>query len=324
VPLPAPTDSPWLSGVSCVSTTFCAAVGNDQDGAAILDTFNGSAWQAGSLSGLSSGDVAQFDSVSCPAATFCAATGVRVDGVTGVPDALATTWDGSSWTVQTTDSPGVTYNELDGVSCPTPTDCVAVGVNGSIGSSTPFEPIVEDSSGGAFSSVSTPDLTGTNDLLFAVSCPDVTWCESAGYYLGSLLTPGLRHTESSAVPRTSDSSQMGYDVADRDGVWMGGQRLGRVPNATSTIRLTSSVSSLTVGHKVTLTASVKPASANGTVAIVDGSTSTSVCPRLSIKRGRVTCKVSWSTSGSHALRAIYLGSSSRRGSTSSVLTLNVH
>ena len=69
-----PTTIGWLGGVSCVSSTFCEAVGYQADtstdiemGAAI--TWNGSTWSSQSIPA----GVQGISSVSCMSTTFCQA-----------------------------------------------------------------------------------------------------------------------------------------------------------------------------------------------------------------------------------------------------------
>jgi hypothetical protein len=70
-----------------------------------------------------------FYGISCDQAAACTAAGEYVTS-SGATDALAESWDGSTWTVQATPSPSaasVPSSALGGVSCITAAACTAVG-----------------------------------------------------------------------------------------------------------------------------------------------------------------------------------------------------
>jgi hypothetical protein len=89
--------------VSCVSATFCEAVGSHLD---------------------SAGEV--LTAVSCLTAASCEAVGELVNQ--GNPLTLAEAWNGSTWTVQPTPNPSVAQGStLNAVSCTSASACTAVG-----------------------------------------------------------------------------------------------------------------------------------------------------------------------------------------------------
>ncbi len=95
----------------------------------------------------------------------------------GPQQTLIETWDGSSWSV--TSSPdGAIGNALDGVSCTSPTFCMAVGYDG--GGSTD-QTLTEEWNGGSWSIVSSPDQGGTDNILNGVSCTSATACVAVGF-----------------------------------------------------------------------------------------------------------------------------------------------
>ena len=120
-----------LAGVSCVSTTFCEAVGNGPNGMS-AELWNGTSWKLQNRPG--NGGVQQF--VSCTSVDFC----MSIDSFGRVD-----TWTGSSWssgTNLTGLSPvsglsrvSVTFCEVtgsgpageNGVSCGASQICTAVG-----------------------------------------------------------------------------------------------------------------------------------------------------------------------------------------------------
>ena len=92
-------------------------------------SFDGSAWSPTPAVSPSGAVSYEFIGVSCRSATDCAAAGVYQTGAFPFRSyALLEGWDGSSWTIQLTGTPG----ELSGVSCVSANACTAVGstVNG--------------------------------------------------------------------------------------------------------------------------------------------------------------------------------------------------
>ncbi len=98
-----------LTSVSCVSSSFCAAV--DRQGNAL--SFDGSTWSAPLLI-----DSTGLVSVSCPSSSFCAAVEYEDNAVS---------FDGSSWS---TPQPIDTMKNLLPVSCASSSFCVAVHPTG--------------------------------------------------------------------------------------------------------------------------------------------------------------------------------------------------
>ena len=120
-----------LNGVSCVSSTDCAAVGDYADTGgqqlALIENWDGSSWSVAPSASLED----QLTSVSCSSSTACAAVGYN-DGTTSM---LAETWDGTEWTVDKSHRPpgsGWYPVELESVSCTSADACTAVGRHGFI------------------------------------------------------------------------------------------------------------------------------------------------------------------------------------------------
>ncbi|HTK16866.1 MAG TPA: fibronectin type III domain-containing protein [Acidimicrobiia bacterium] len=175
IPSAAVTNDNLLFGVSCVSTSFCAAVGRysgsvDQT---LVELWDGTAWSV-ALSpnvGTSSNDLTD---VSCTSTTFCVAVGWRDDPDTGF-HTLIETWDGAHWSVTTSPDADPSYNQLLGVSCATPTFCVAVGESQyDVGSGS--NALVEMWNGSTWSVAS----TAATSTLSGVSCPSTTFCAAGG------------------------------------------------------------------------------------------------------------------------------------------------
>ncbi|HTW09687.1 MAG TPA: hypothetical protein VME46_19440 [Acidimicrobiales bacterium] len=125
VPQPAGvTKGGQLQAVSCPAASACEAVG-------IGSTGSGSAalayrWSAGGWSDQTLPKTpASLDGVSCPTLAVCVATGQTE---TTPSSTLAYRWAGSKWEAQpTTNPPSPTDRVLAALSCPSTSDCVAVG-----------------------------------------------------------------------------------------------------------------------------------------------------------------------------------------------------
>ncbi len=96
---------------------------------------------------------------------------------------------------------------------------------------------------------------------------------------------------------------------------------GSVAGTTaSTTTLKASAASTTTGTSVTLTATVSPSAAAGTVTFYNGSTSLGTA---TLSGGNASLSTSFSTAGTETLQAIYGGSSTYAGSTSGTVTVTV-
>ena len=100
--------------------------------------------------------------VSCTGPNFCMAVGA----VTGSSTTLTESWNGQVWSVVPSPSTSGQADILEGVSCVSSTDCVAVGSSGS-------SVLVETWNGFSWSIISTPVLGDTADFV-SVSCTDST------------------------------------------------------------------------------------------------------------------------------------------------------
>lgn len=118
-----------LSGVSCLSTDWCVAVGNSIPSAGpdqtLIETWNGKHWAR-----IPSPSVAgnnYLSAVSCATRSFCVAVGysTRPDGA--INQTLAESFDGQQWTLRPPPNANARYDQLSAVSCPSTNWCLAVG-----------------------------------------------------------------------------------------------------------------------------------------------------------------------------------------------------
>jgi len=121
-----------LYGVSCTSATACTAVGLltadiANSPSVYVDRWDGTRWWQQSVPLPPDAKAATLYGVSCPSAKACAAVGGYTTR-SGVEEALAEEWNGTTWTVVPTPTPGgATSTTLAGVSCSSASTCTAVG-----------------------------------------------------------------------------------------------------------------------------------------------------------------------------------------------------
>jgi hypothetical protein len=168
-----------LAGVSCVSASFCMAVGDFLSPAvtttfypagiirALAEEWNGSNWRVLPTARA----VGVLEAVSCTSTSFCMAVG---QGAAVAGPSLAEAWNGSSWRVVTT-PPGGTH--LSAVSCATASFCVAVPSN-------TVSNVAEEWNGRAWHVM---NMSGDGCVPFfctlsKVSCPSVRSCMAVGTY----------------------------------------------------------------------------------------------------------------------------------------------
>lgn len=125
-----------LAGVTCRpghSPTVCWAVGQTEANGSglrpirpLVERWNGIAFSLVSSPLGGSGDYPELEAVGCGAANSCQAVGSRGSGQ---DEALVLTegWNGSAWSKETSPSPLHGFQSLTGVSCPSASDCWAVG-----------------------------------------------------------------------------------------------------------------------------------------------------------------------------------------------------
>ncbi|HEY1919446.1 MAG TPA: hypothetical protein VGH27_28075 [Streptosporangiaceae bacterium] len=128
-PVPSGAQTTELTGISCASTSSCIAVGyyadvsDGSDDTAFAAALTGSTWSLLNVPVPSGSVGSTLSGVSCLSADSCEAVGYYSEG--NGPLNLAESWNGSSWTVQST--PASADSELGGVSCTAANACTAVG-----------------------------------------------------------------------------------------------------------------------------------------------------------------------------------------------------
>ena len=120
-----------FNSVHCRSSVSCYAVGTWTDASnvthVLADHWNASGWGVQAISEPSGATESDLEGIGCPTQSLCVAVGQYRDASNNSLS-LVESWNGSTWSVQSTPNPsGSTYNQLDGVSCSTATQCTAVG-----------------------------------------------------------------------------------------------------------------------------------------------------------------------------------------------------
>jgi hypothetical protein len=194
-PLPANGDQydpEVVYGVSCPTSSKCVAVGSYSDTSGGLDglllTWSQGAWTAAEAplpANAPSNPLATVDGVSCPTSSNCTAVGFY-GGLSG-GDGLLLTWLGRSWTAAEAPLPanaassGQYAAPVEGVSCPTVSECVAVGLyHDTTGGQ---DGLLLTWSGRAWTAAEAPlPPNGKQAGGAGVSCPTLSKCVAVGFY----------------------------------------------------------------------------------------------------------------------------------------------
>jgi len=187
--IPSPSEYSALSGVSCASTTWCAAVGLYKNTAgtylSLAEDWNGTKWSIQSTPEPSGTLNSGFDAVSCTSSSACTAVGEYETSASALLP-FADRWNGTEWKVQSLPSPaGAKETYTTGVSCTSSIACTMVGTYKS--STNVYLPYAASWNGSEWKLQSMPIATGATSTRMhgGVSCTSTTVCTAAGYYINS-------------------------------------------------------------------------------------------------------------------------------------------
>jgi hypothetical protein len=173
-----------LLGVSCVSPSFCAAVGNHGFGSsqrALIETMSKGKWTGTTSPGTRDPYFINFlNAVSCTSPDFCTATGWSSNAWSTEEHTLVETFSHGSWQLTPTPDTKWPMNELLGDSCTSPSWCVAVG---DVGAPSAQRTLVETFSHRTWRLSSSPSTAPPYvvDFLNSVSCISERFCVAAGF-----------------------------------------------------------------------------------------------------------------------------------------------
>ncbi|HWF34390.1 MAG TPA: hypothetical protein VG295_03435, partial [Solirubrobacteraceae bacterium] len=188
----------WPMAISCLAAAVCEEVGgyntNMRTGVAVgeplAERWDGHRWSAQHAPGYGL-YFPELTGVSCLSRSFCLATGVHHLGNGSiVASPFVERWDGRRWSRATVGLPKA--SPLNGVSCFTATDCLAVGQydNQLVPAAGTTEPLVESWDGTRWARVAIPGAPGlvgmyqgfinNNPALFGISCVPHAGCLAVG------------------------------------------------------------------------------------------------------------------------------------------------
>jgi|GEM_PF-2255862 len=164
-------------GVSCISPTDCYAVGFG-GGHAIAQHWNGTEWSEQKVTPPAGAVDSILLGVSCSSSSACTAVG-RYKDASSKWVAWAVRLNGTEWEQNSAIDPATTGAELEGVSCPSDTECIAVG---DTWSAEVTKTLIERWNGGKWSVQTSKNPSATMNILSSVSCVPTTACVATGYY----------------------------------------------------------------------------------------------------------------------------------------------
>ena len=170
---------PLPAGVSCSSQASCTIVWNGFY-MPYAERWDGSKWSARSLPSRGSGTMVQ--AVSCAARNACIAVGNSGRGFQGPSDLITVRWNGRRWILRTAPEPTPSSDgQLNGISCASPTMCMAVGFYSTTTSH--LLPLAERWNGKRWLiEKARRGGVGNDTDLSGVSCPTRTMCVAVGTF----------------------------------------------------------------------------------------------------------------------------------------------
>jgi hypothetical protein len=184
-PIPSGAKLSQLIGVSCSAAGECTAVGEYENSAgewaALADRWNGEKWTLQEPPHPTGATLTWPEDVACASSTMCVIVGLYEPSAGG-DKTLAESWNGTTWSIQTTTNPGSQISRLRGVSCTSSTTCTAVGFYDQ-GEPTEEMPLAENWNGTAWSTQTIPHPSGAPyNKLRRVSCTSSVACAAVGLY----------------------------------------------------------------------------------------------------------------------------------------------
>jgi hypothetical protein len=181
---PGGARSGFLNDVSCRESAGCMAVGtfvgSSGSGRAMAELWRGGRWQELGIPQPTGARVSELTGISC-GGPFCMAVGLYQDA-DGQILTLAEHWTGASWHLLHPVNEQMPISALDGISCHSPTQCMAVGYSYQMWQL----PLTELWTNDGWQLV--PAVRVADGALNAISCPAQASCIAVGSASGQPLT----------------------------------------------------------------------------------------------------------------------------------------
>jgi len=188
----------FLEAVTCTSASDCWAVGQYHSGnnitgdkiyQTLIEHWNGAAWSIVSSPNIDPTLFHYLNSVTCVSGSDCWAVGEYFTsstdaGAFGKYQTLIEHWDGSSWTIVTSENTSTSeYNYLYSVTCTSSANCWSAGTHRADGGS--YQTLIERWNGTAWQIVSSPNGPSNQsppqgNQLFSVTCASSSDCWAVG------------------------------------------------------------------------------------------------------------------------------------------------
>jgi hypothetical protein len=192
VPAPVGAAENQLNGIACPATGRCLAVGTAGPTRGVVSTealrWNGSRWRNQPIPTVPG---ASLSALACSSPPACMAVGGSDSGV------LTERWNGTRWRILPAPTPrGAVFAGLGGVSCLSPSFCMAAGsYSTSSSESGPVKSLTERWNGKKWAIVPSPNSAGAvQTFLGAVSCTSPSACT----------TTGEQHSATGIVPAVAE------------------------------------------------------------------------------------------------------------------------
>jgi hypothetical protein len=170
-----------LQSVSCVSATFCTAVGSKGEGggydASIIEHWDGQRWTSQTAAASGRGSDSLWG-VSCVTSANCFAVGESDTVPQYVARQLVEHWDGHRWSLVSLPQPAEAESSLRAITCAN-ASCVAAGalINAKTQTHSPY---IIRFNGSKWSPDHAAQAPLANSILLGVTCPTTTTCVAVG------------------------------------------------------------------------------------------------------------------------------------------------
>ena len=183
----------FLYSVFCNSSSDCWAVGDyytPNNSQTLIEHWDGSSWTITTSPNVGFSNF--LSGVTCASSSQCWAVGffgtLIGNGIT--EETLIEGWDGNSWKVVSSPNPATQpddLNDLNSVSCPSVTECWAVGYSSTGG---PQQTLIEHWDGNSWSLFPSPNAPAVRTQeLNSIACSSTSQCWAVGWYEPQLGVP---------------------------------------------------------------------------------------------------------------------------------------